>query len=509
MPDLRAAYRQSEEQTQLLAIGIAAILVVGVLGVVFLSPLTILGTIIGLIFFVLTVTRPLVGLTVLAVYLPFEPFLLKWMPEELYLPARLFSEALVYTVFGVALLRRLLEQRRLPITPINLPFALFVIVLLASSLINLVDPEVALVGMRQLLRFILLFFTVVMLDPDRAYVRKLTAILFAVVIIQSALGIGQAVFGEPLDVFLLPSETRTYGEFTLTEGTVQFWDPGSRVFGTLGRYDRLGTFLAFFLLLAVGFLYEKQIRLERRELWWLFLLGLPALVLTYSRSSWFGFLLGFLFIALAVKRDRRVLYGVGVAGALIVGYLLISGLQVGELIDVPDQPLVERFFEAFSIERWRGEYYGLGRVFWIIETFRSVLPASPLFGWGPGQYGGGAAILFHNTTVYDQLGLPYGVYGSEGYIDNNWLSILGETGIIGFLLFLSMYIILFHYALQVAWRSGDAFVRALALGFAGAMIAVAINAFLATFFEVRSLAVYLWMYAGFIVVLGQREKITV
>ena len=73
--------------------------------------------------------------------------------------------------------------------------------------------------------------------------------------------------------------------------------------------------------------------------------------------------------------------------------------------------------------------------------------------------------------------------------------------------YLWLYGALFFYALRLGRKSQDPFTRALALGFVGAMIAVVLNAFLATFLEVRTLAVYLWMYGGFIVVLGQREKI--
>ncbi|MEK7665775.1 MAG: O-antigen ligase family protein [Patescibacteria group bacterium] len=502
MINLHQAYLRSEGQSNFIFFVSTATLVFAVLGIVFLSPMTVFAILVGTLVVIMTIVRPLWSLALLAFLLPFEPFLLKWTPDEIFLYARLFSEVLIYFLFAVTVVRAVMRGEKLMSTPIGFPFFLFLITLVASSVINFVDPFVVAVGVRQLIRFILVFFIVVLLKPSRGYIRKLTVALFVLVSLQATLGIGQAIIGEPLDALLLPSEVRSYGEFTLQQGAVQFWDSGSRVFGTLGRYDRLGTFIAFFLLIGVGFLYEKGIRLHRRELWFLFALGLPALVLTFSRSSWFGFLLGFLFLALFVKRDKRVLWGSLIATAVLGMYLAYSGIVVSRLIDVPDQPLAERFFEAFSYERWRGEYYGLGRLFWIVQTVTTVLPASPLLGWGPGQYGGGVALLFHNTRVYDELQLPYGVYGTEGYIDNNWFSILGETGLIGFSFFLWMYIGLFLYAIKVGRRSDDPFVRAISFGFAGAMIAVALNSFLATFFEVRSLAVYLWMYGGFVVVLG-------
>ncbi len=507
MLNLRDAYRRSEERMPWLFFAISALLVVSVCSVVFLSPFTALGIALAIFFVALTIMRPLWSLAFIAVYLPFEPFLLKWIPDEMYLFARFFSEVLIYLIFFVAALRMAYRGERLPQTPINLPFALFLVAIVASAVINLVDPTVAAFGIRSILRFLLLFFAVVMLKPPKEYIRKLTVAMFAVVAIQAGIALTQAVVGAPLDNVLLPSETRTFGEYQITEGTIQFWDPGSRVFATLGRYDRLGAFLGFFLILAAGFLYEKQMRREQKELWWVYVLGLPALALTYSRSAWFGFVLGFLFIATVIKRDRRVMIALGAIAALIAVYLIYSGLVVSNLIDVPQQTIVERFFEAFSYERWSGEYYGLGRLYWIVQTMVSVIPASPIFGWGPGMYGGGTAILFHTTKVYDALGLPFGVYGTAGYIDNNWFSLWGETGTLGMIFFLWMYIALFRYAVRVGRSSTDGFTRALAFGFAGAMIAVALNAFLATFFEVRSLAVYLWMFGGFIIVLGAREKI--
>ncbi|MDA1038578.1 MAG: hypothetical protein O2877_02730, partial [bacterium] len=58
-------------------------------------------------------------------------------------------------------------------------------------------------------------------------------------------------------------------------------------------------------------------------------------------------------------------------------------------------------------------------------------------------------------------------------------------------------------------KAHDPFVRALALGFCGIVLAFVLNAFLASFLETRTLAFYFWMYAGFIVVLGDKEGIKI
>ncbi|MDP3985718.1 MAG: O-antigen ligase family protein [bacterium] len=459
-------------------------------------------------FFALTLRRPRWVLGFLAVWIPLEPFLLKFVPDELYLYARYFSEGLIYLLALTLVLRIAFGEKKIKQTPIDLPFVLFLLVLVASVVVNFVSPTVAVLGIRQILRFLILFFAVVYLYPPTEFIRKLTGVMLLVVCLQSLIGIAQAVVGAPLDDFLIPSERKFYESIQLTSGVTQFWDPGSRVFATLGRYDQLGTFLAFFMLLVVGMLYERTMRETYPWMWLVLALGAPALLLTFSRSSWFGFLLGILVIGIAFVRDRRVMIGLGAFAFMLFGYLAYSGIVVPALTEETGrQTVAERFFESFSYERWRGEYFGLGRLFWIVQTPRVVIAASPLFGVGPGQFGGGAAAALGNSRAYDALGLPFGVYGTEGYIDNNWFSLWGETGTLGLIFYLWMFVGLFLVARRLYMRSTQPFTRGLALGFIGATVAVALNAFLATFLEVRTLALYFWMFGAFLVVLGRREKI--
>lgn len=490
-------------------VGIAFLLVAAGALAAFVPPLFIIAGALAVFFFIATLTRPRWTLTFVALWMPFEPFILKFVPESLYVYARYFSEGLIYFLALVLFIKLGLGEKRWKQTPIDVPFALFMLVLIAAAVIHFVPLPTAILGVRQIIRFIVLFFTVIALYPPREYIRKLTVALFVVVMFQSVLGIAQAFSGGALDTFLLPSQRKFYDTIQLTSGAPQFWDPGSRVFATLGRYDLLGIFLAFFLLLGVGFLYESELWKDRRELGLLLALGIPALILTYSRSSWFGFLLGFLLIGLVFMRDKRIIIGLGMFAAIIAGYLVYSGVVVPQLLEERGvrQTVAERFLESFSVERWRAEYYGLGRVYYMVTTPLVVVAASPLFGWGPGQYGGGAAAALHNTRVYDTLGIPFGIYGTEGSIDNNWFSLWGEAGTIGVLLYVWMFGALFLAARRL-WRySSDPITRGMALGFMGALLAVTFNAFLGTMLEVRTLALYFWLYAAFIVVLGRREKL--
>lgn len=473
----------------------------------FTSPAVTLALAAGIGIVALAWWRPDLVLLGLLAYLPFEPFLLKWIPNDVYVIARYSSELVVYLLGVIVVIKKFWEEKPWKRSSLDIPFLLFLLTIGASVVVNLVNPTVALLGTRQLIRFMLLFFITLQLSLSKKWMKTLLLTLVAIAAVQTAVGGLQAMTGGALDEFLLPSERRTLGSIQLTEGTDQFWDPGERVFGTMGRYDQLGIFLALVFLLVVAFFYDDRLGKSPKMMGAAVLaLGLPVLVLTYSRSAWFGFVLGFLFFTVLLKKDRRVAWAAALVPLITVVYMLGSDLVVSTLTDTPEQTVTERFFEAFSYERWRGEYVGYGRLYWIVETVLTVVPSSPVFGVGPGQYGGGAVAALGNTTVYDELSLPFGVYGTGGYIDNNWMSMWGELGTLGLAAFLWFYLSLFFLCVRAAQTHEDKDIRALAGGVAAILLAFSLNAFLATFFEVRTMAPYVWVLAGFVVSRVKEEK---
>ena len=482
----------------------SVVLVAGLMSVL-LGPWKAMAVTVAVAALVAAFLRPESALLALAVYTPLEPFLLKFVSDDIYVFARYLPEALIY-VLAASAVARVLYRRRKPVpTPIDLPFIFFLLVAATSLIVNLVPPLYGILGLRQNIRFILLFFIVVYLDPQREFIRRFTWTMLWLVLVEGVLGLFQAMVGAPMDEFLIPSERKFYESIQLTSGTEQFWSPGARVFATLGRFDQFGTFLGFFFLIAAGLVYQAKEMATRKRLLLIVLLSAPAFVLTLSRASWFGVALGLFIVGAILMRDKRVRLAYAAVALIAIGYLAFSGLAVRYLVDYPEQTAVERFFEAFSFERWRGEYYGMGRLYWMVKTVTVVVPSAPLFGVGPGQYGGGAAAALGNAGVYERLGLPFGVYGTEGYIDNNWFSLWGETGTLGLGFYIWMFVALGLMALKVFRRSRDPLARGLALGFIGCLCAVAFQALLATYLEVRTLALYLWLYAAFVYVLGRRE----
>lgn len=440
--------------------------------------------------------QPLTVLLGLAVWLPVEPFLLKFASDSVYLLARYASELAVYAVAGFTLLGLYTGRYRFRSTGVEWPFMLFAGTMVCATVLHFLPVGEAVLGARQLLRFLILFFVMVWLSPPREWIKRLVWVWLGMAIFQACIGLAQVGTGGVFDAFLLPSGRHTLGEIQLTEGVDQFWEPGQRVFGTMGRYDRFGTFLTFAFLVALAFFYEMP-KKERWKFWAFACPVLLGIVWSYSRSAWIGLAVGVAAIAW-VKRDKRVLLG---GGALLVGAILavlLSGLTKNAL-DVGSQTLAERFAEGFSFYRFYGEYLGFGRVFWMVQTPLTILPYSWIsffFGWGPGQFGGGAVAALHNTRAYDATNLPFGIYGTEGYVDNNWMSILGENGVVGFGAFLWLFLALVFFAYRRARASRDSFTRPVCLASFATLLALAVHSGLATFFEIRTLAPFVWMLAG-------------
>lgn len=483
---------------------VVAGIIAGIIGA-FTTLVTALGLIVAAAAVFAAVYSPTILLFAVALITPVEPFLLKFVPDEAYLPARFFSEGLIYLLAASAAVRIFRGRASLPRTSISVPFLAFVAIAVVSLLVNRVPLTVGLLGIRQMVRYVILFFAIVILAPRRESARRIVTLLLVVVFLESLLGIAQALFPAQLDALLIPSERKFFESVQLTAGTSETWEPGTRVFGTMGRYDQLGTFLAFFLALAAGLLWERAVAVRRIVSAAFFAAGGTALLLTQSRASWFGFAIALFVSGFLLKRDRRVIAAAGLVTALLLGALFYTGAQLRYLTEVPDAPLVSRFFEAFSPTRWRGEYDGLGRLYWAIITPTVVVPGSPIFGFGPGRFGAGAAAALHVTDVYDALKIPFGVWGTEGYIDNNWFAIWGEVGTVGLIAYAFMVGSLLRLAVRVFRNSPEPEVRGLALGYAGAVAAVIFQAFLGTYLEMRTLALYLWMFGAFLVVYEEQK----
>ena len=431
-------------------------------------------------------------LLALLCYLPFETVVVRGLDPISTAICRYGSESVIYVVVASAFARRERGGDRRLLLLVGVVAALCV----ASSVSNRLDLPTAVLGSRQILRFMLLALAASWLNPDDAWLRRAFWALCVVLGFQGLLGLAQATVGEALVLPMMTVSDASLVGVRVREAVEVSWDWNRRVPGTLGRYDRMGHFLSIAMLLVLAVRYQ-HLRSTRPWLGLLLGVGFLSLVLTYSRASWVCLLLGVATLGV-LHRDRRVLVGLAsVVLAVVLLLLSVRGQDLAPTVDHPDQDLRERVLEMFAAERYRGSYRGLGRAYWIVQTPRHVVASAPLLGVGPGRFGGGAASAMGNREVYDALGLPFGVYGTDGYVDNNWLSIVGEIGLLGLL----AYLVLLAFLLRLALRlrgSSSSFDRAVACGFLALLPGFVFGALLATNLEIRTIAPYFWVVAGLV-----------
>ena len=95
MSDLREIYRSSDEYAHVASIALFGVAIGVLLIMIYSSASLVLGALAGVAILVLSFLRPTWALFALLLYLPFEPFLLKWVPDDLYVYARYASEGVI------------------------------------------------------------------------------------------------------------------------------------------------------------------------------------------------------------------------------------------------------------------------------------------------------------------------------------------------------------------------------------------------------------------------------
>lgn len=459
----------------------------------------------ALLVFLFTISRSEYILYFLLVWFPLETVVLKYAPIEYYSVLKYLPEVLIYGLFAGTCILYFLKKGKLWVkNPLNKWLFAILFLALLSLILNRYSPTIWLLGLRQTLRYVLVFFVVLNMQYDRDVVKRCLHIGLWVLLFEAGLGVLQYVTRGALDPYLFSDDTVSVVGRALVGGAEQFWAAGTRVFGTLGRYDRLGSILALGIVLLTP--YFLKFRKSQNWVWVsMALLGL-GLLLTRSRASWIAAFVGVIMIGVWILKDVWVKRW---ALVLISGVLLYTGVSAAfgqgtQVVDQASQTLSERILEAVSLRSWRESYMGYGRIFFIINTPIHVAHYAPLLGVGPGNFGGGVASALVNTDAYEKLKLPFGIQNQFGQIDNSWFSILGEFGFLGFFVWIGMFASLAKHAFFVYKKGTE--LSLLALGVCAATIGVMIMGFFGPYFEFRTLMFYFWLAVGLIFLDVKREE---
>lgn len=384
------------------------------------------GILLGLVSFVFIFSGPTNGLIILPIflYLPFE------VPG---FGGIQFSEIGTFLVLLVGLFSVMLVKRDLEFeTPAVMPLILIFI----AYCLSVLNAKYFAASVKDIVKFIesffiLFLFTINFVDKRETITNIFRVFIFAG-LISSIIGIVRYFAG--LD---------------------------SRVFGLSG--GDFGAFLGISTLSAISNLIFSSSKVEKA----LVLASLPilvsAMILSQTRAWLLGLMLALFLLFLQVRRDpRAVRFAFLLAAIAIVVFVLLSadffsGHQANLITSG-----VSRAFETGII---KGETLGryvsiLMRIFVWVHCF-SIYLQNPIFGFGIGN-------LRIRNYFTGELGSPY--EEGVGYIDNHWLNVLYETGILGVVGWIWLAVVVYKACRQLMKVSIDPEWKQISITLAGSML---------------------------------------
>ena len=221
----------------------------------------------------------------------------------------------------------------------------------------------------------------------------------------------------------------------------------TRAFAFFGSPNVLGAVLAMIALVATGLYLDGKNKLMLA----ISALSAVVLVFTFSRSAWLGLSVAVLVI-LVIRNSRLVLLTPLAAIALFIP-------QVWTRVSV-----------VFTSGYWLDSSLD-GRL-WALNNGFHIWAKHPVFGTGPGTYGGKLALSASSPVYLESIQRGYvALY----FTDNQWLQLLVQMGLAGVILFVLFVVNVFVELLRRYNKSGSwttlgilgAFVAFLATGFFG------------------------------------------
>lgn len=428
----------------------------------------------------------------LALYLPLEDFLVKWLAvsDFTYLALRQVPDVLTLVAVGLVLAAKFVTGDRARGLGGWIDAAVVALVGAAAVSVGLNDasPMTALLNLKALLRYVLIAYVLVNVPIDEDRVRLLFHVILVGVGIQMAVAALQLAGGRQVVSFFLPQSTDTTVAGLDIEFTATWEAERGRVFGTIGQ--TVG--FAGFMITGLAIWLTGE---DRPLRYWAGVLVF-GLFLYYSgsRTALFtGFLLVLAHQHLTERASPSVLLlalalvAAGVAAA-------VSGVDLTEteVFSI----FTERYVEIAADQR-------LGIVISVLPEFLSSV-SLPRIVFG---FSGDPAVV--EAFIAGMFNAPQTLVREIGVIEDvYWGAILLYYGAVGFLSMVYLHARAIYETYRLRSTSSDArFPRELATVALFLLLAAVPMNLAGRVFEVRQFSFYLWTCLG--LALAYRQQATI
>ncbi|HEY3277435.1 MAG TPA: O-antigen ligase family protein [Syntrophorhabdaceae bacterium] len=310
------------------------------------------------------------------------------------------------------------------------------------SFANAASPELSLLELARLGSLLIIFFIVMNLK-DRSQVDTFLLTLSAGVVIETAIAMYQYYTGHTLGLSAL-------GEREL--GTLEVWYAGSRASGTIGHAN----ILAYYFEILIPLMFAMFLGEERplRKIWYSFvtIVGLVGIMTTLSRGGWMSLPLPLALVFFCLIR-KKITQSKTLVGLFFVG-MIFCGLGILAYPTVQKRLTYEDFGSAATRAP-------------LNKAALSIVRQFPVFGVGLNN-------LAKVFKTYDTTGGSSLFRTSTHVVHNLYLAVWAETGTVGLIAFLWMFIAALVIAFKVMLRAPP-WQQAIAVGAAAGLIAQLIH----------------------------------
>lgn len=391
-------------------------------------------------------------------------------------------EALIVFFFVLIIIQQIIKQKPFVKSNIYLPLFVFILLGVASSIREKVSPLVAGSGLFLMIQGFLLFMIMSHLDYKEDDIKKWFHTFLCVGIVIFLLGLVDLSFTSQFRNLF----NNKYTEYRFGIPSVQsvFLHPGTFgwVMAMLGLYC-----LAFFTIL------------HRRKYLFLSFLFFAGVLLSARLKPVIG-ILGSTFLTstlISGRYSKKLAIGFAVLGLILsISVALFPNEIVGFIMERT---------ESFIVNPDPQENARLA----LYETSLKIAKDYFPLGVGLGQFGGWISTLYYSPMYYKyNLNLVYGLSpGPTTFtMDTHWPHILGEVGVIGFILYVLVIFYLAKITLSCLRRMDSFFLKAFSLGLFMVLIESCLEAFASPVFQSSMGCYFIFGTIGMLSAISKKQK---
>ena len=330
-----------------------------------------------------------------------------------------------------------------------------VILLLCTPMVN---KGLHITGFRASMQYLVLFFLVVRLIRNNRDFMTLYRLMVAIAFFLALYGIYQFVVGVEI-----PSNWTD-----AAEGSVR-----TRIFGIFSNPNIMGAYMVLFAPMAIGLAYAEKEPAKKVFYWICGLCMCGACLFTMSRGAWLGLAVAAVLFSLII--DRRLFFLL-LAGGVLSCFLPFVRSRIGYL-----------FTPAFQESNQRA-----GRGVRWDRAFGYVTDADAwAMGLGYGMYGG--AVAMQNPINPDY---------TYTYVDNYYVKIIAENGIVGITALLTMLTGLLGNGARACGRNAHSAYKPLCAGMLMGLVGFLVQSFFECLWEEPYLMALFFIMAAMVVYAG-------